>query len=271
MHRCCKLPLLLLVVSLPIAHTAESAAQVVSSWKHLSKDQISAIHKRIDSNSDGKVSKEEIHKYAEDMRRKRAKMNLDGVMASFDKDGDGKLSVKEFVGDAAENKQAGYEERAKEKEAEFKELDLDKDNFVDIDELPLKFHHPTNNLVEERIAAQSIKAKDKDGDGVLSMEEFWGAKLTKLKKDDEPGRFQLKRQFDLMDTDRTKTLGLKEMKVYESGAYELERAIKKFFKDVDADSDKTIDVSEWEKAHKDTTISKKAEEHILHWHHHSEL
>lgn len=201
------------------------------------------LHQKIDANGNGKVSMAELTDYAHQMRRAVAKMELDDIMNSKDTSKDGKLTFDEFLGDPGKVP----EEEQNERQAEFKALDANSDKFLDHDELASVYHHHTNEKVEGVLSKIAMKDKDKNRDGVLSLEEFY----THLQPEEEdPVEIspEDKDIFNKLDLDGSKSLSLKELQAWESGSFQAEEAVKKLFAHTDKDKDNHITAEEFDGA-----------------------
>jgi len=217
----------------------------------LTPEQMSALHKKIDGNGNGKVSLAEVQDFAHKMRRELAKSELDEVMKDMDTDKDGKLNWAEFLGDAAEVP----EEEQNEKQKQFEELDTNKDKTIDMDELAQMYHHHTNDLVETELTNVAMKDKDQDKNGVLSLEEFFqhlsmeGEAPADIPEED-------KEIFKKLDTDGSGSLTLKELKAWESGSFQAEEAARKLFVHADKDKDNHLTAEEMTEARHDIAADK---------------
>jgi len=205
----------------------------------LTPEQMKLLHKKIDANTNGKVSLAEVTDFAHQMRRELAKSELDDIMKQHDTNKDGKLTWTEFLGDAGEIP----EEEQNEKHVHFKELDVNKDEALDMDELAQMYHHHTNEKVETELTNVAMKDKDTDKNGVLSLREFFqhlqieGEDLVDIEEEDQ-------KVFKDLDTDNSGTLTLKELKAWESGGYQAEEAAKKLFAMADKDKDNVLTLEE---------------------------
>ncbi len=110
------------------------------------------LFKYLDKNQDGVITLEEIHGVKDRPGRKEKKGH------HLDKDGDGKVSQKEFL-------QAH--------EALFKRLDKNQDGKLDREELRAlrKFHHMRKKMKFKKKVDHFFRRMDKNGDGVISKDE----------------------------------------------------------------------------------------------------
>merc|ERR1719421_1367517 len=138
-----------------------------------------SMHSKIDGNKDGKISMQEIISFSDSMRKTIAKKDIHTVIDEMDTDKDGKLSLVELLKDMEQWGEEGEEDKAqaaKRKEletAKFHAADADKNGLLDAEELPALFYPETHDGVLEMTAAATLKQKDSNGDGKLTMKEFW--------------------------------------------------------------------------------------------------
>jgi Ca2+-binding EF-hand superfamily protein len=228
----------------------------------LTPEQMHALHKKIDVNDNGKVSLAEVTDFAHKMRHALAKSELDEIMKDQDTDKDGKLSWTEFLGDAGEVTEA----EQREKQQEFKELDVNKDNSLEPDELAQMYNHHINEKVETELTNSAMKSRDVDKNGVLSLREFFehlqveGEELVEIPADDEE-------IFTKLDKDGSGTLTLKELKAWESGSFQAEEAVKKIFAKADKNKDNVLTKEEMAEAREELADDKdyEAQMYLTQW------
>merc|ERR1711874_401421 len=107
--------------------------------------------------------------------------------------------------------------------------DANGDGELDAAELPGLFYPETNHAVLDLIIADTLKRKDKDHDGQLSVREFW-----RTPPEQEPSATELA-DFSKFDSDGSGTLSFDEIKVWESGVHELYNLMKTLFEVADKD------------------------------------
>lgn len=248
---------------------------VLDTIHKMSPAQLKAIHAKMDADGDGHVIAEEMDAYAHDMRRKIANKRLDGIIKQHDKNKDGILDLDEYLSDLTSqhvhpDARPGHEEITQKRMASFKEIDLNNDGFVDRDELPLRFHHHTNDLVDDRMAAISMKKKDANGDGKLTNVEFWSHMYGRGKPSKVTDEQQ--KEFDEIDKDSSGFLELIEVRNYESGHFHTEIAMAELFHVVDGNKDKKLTSDELVKSNKQKIVNlKHGGNHFREWHTHGEL
>merc|ERR1719401_3197547 len=181
----------------------------------------------------------------------------------MDEDKNGKVGVDEFIkgmyeteGISDEGGEPGEIPHQKELEREkFKKADLDGDGNLDADELPGLFYPETNEGVLDVIVADSIKQKDKDGDGMLTVKEFF---------DTEEPSPEEERDFKSYDADASGKLSLAEVKEWESGRLQMAHSMSKLFEAADKDGDKHITADEVGKVNADI-VGSDAYYHMSEW------
>jgi Ca2+-binding EF-hand superfamily protein len=246
--------------------------------KALTSEQIRKLHKKIDGNSDGKVTLSEVLDYSVNMRRAIAKTEMDSLIEVMDKDKNGKLDKAEYLSDSErEPESLDAEAKAaqdKDRTDEFNSFDENKDGFLDLDELTGIFHHHLNPKVETKLTGVAMKDKDADKNGMLTMEEFFAHQVdlsmdtagVRISDDD-------KEVFKKLDIDSSGTLTLKELKAFETGDFHSEEAMKQLFKIADKNSDSSLSADELDAAKQAIADADdtEAQEHIHHWVTHGEL
>jgi Ca2+-binding EF-hand superfamily protein len=251
-----------------------------SVWEEnpLTSEQIIQLHKKMDSNGDGKVSAEELDVFTKSTRTAILKKETEVVFEQTDENKDGKISLEELLEanfgsipddepqieeekEHIENQKKGREEETE----KFKLADVNKDNFLDKDELTTVFYPEIDHKMLEYTAALGLKAKDKDGDGLLTPEEFWGdADPVDPDSADQENYDTNKEDFAKLDLDKDGKLNLKEILGWESGAYHMDSAMEQFFHVADDDEDKHISREELVKA-REPLANSPASGHLMSW------
>lgn len=218
---------------------------VMDTLAPLSTEQLQELHKKMDANSNGKVSLSEVTDFAHQMRRAVAKLELDDVMKEKDKNKDNKLDFQEFLEDPGKHS----EDRQAEMQTEFRELDVDGDKFLDHDELASLYHHHANEKVEHTLSKVAFADKDTNKDGKISLAEFY-VHLQQEGEDDDKEAISAddKDVFNKLDMDSSGSLTLNELTAWETGAYQAEDAVRKLFKLADKDKDSSITFAELDNA-----------------------
>jgi len=238
------------------AEQVEGIEQEGGEHQSLSAEQMLGLHKKMDANGDGKVSMAELLAFSDSTRRQILERELQAVLEEMDLDRDGKLSVQELVKDldswGGEDVKEDEHEAATMKElatAKFGAADTSKDGLLDIHELPAIFYPETHEGVLDLTARQTLREKDGDGDGLLSLQEFWRGGAPSDDALDQYGEELLvsddeQEEFRKMDADHSGKLDLQELKAFESGRLHTEEAMKSLFELADRDKDMHVTAEE---------------------------
>jgi len=245
-----------------IEHEALSAEQIEGieqeggEHQSLSAEQMHGIHKKMDANGDGKVSMAEVLAFSDSTRRQIAEREVETVLEEMDLDKDGKLSVQELVKDldswGGEDVREDEHEAATMKEVEtakFGAADTNRDGLLDIHELPAMFYPETHEGVLDLTTRQALRQKDGDGDGVLSLQEFWRGGVPADDALDQEGEELLitddeKEEFRKLDADHSGKVDVQELKAFESGRFHTEEAMRALFELADRDKDLHVTAEE---------------------------
>lgn len=232
------------------------------------------LHAKFDQNGDGKVSLSEVLDFARHMSKAIAGKDVSAILEEIDTDKDGKLSLQEHLNDLHQQADGGDEAEMKELEsrkvvetAKFKAADVDKDQILSAHEVASLFYPETNPAVLEVVVQDTMKMKDKDGDGVLSAKEFW-------EFGEEDGEEQLSEEemqdFQKLDKDGNGVLNMEELRAWESGLFHTEAAMIKLIQIADKDGDMQATAEELENAREELANSD-AQYHLIEWAEHHEL
>jgi len=238
----------------------------------LTEDQLRKMHAKFDGNGDGKVSFEEIIAFSQTTGKEIAKKdgetgNSASMLVEIDGDKDGKVSLEEHLKDIHSQHEGGNEvemaelEHIKGHEAEkFKAADTNGDGLLDKDELPHMFFPEHHEGVMDVTVAQTMRKRDGNKDGKLTVLEFWHhdnsteADLSKEEKVD----------FAKLDGNSDGFVDAKELRAWESGSFHTEDIMTKLFELADKDTDKHITADEMAKAAgKIATCD--AQHHLMEW------
>lgn len=240
----------------------------------LSTEQMRGMHGKIDSNRDGKISMEEIMRFSHDMRKAVASKDISTVLDEMDTDKDGKLSLEELLKDM-EQWGESEEESKEEKEArvlvekeKFSVADRDRNGVLDQGELPALFYPEVDDAVLEITAKEALKQKDRDHDGKLSNKEFWEGDV--VDGEDLEITEEERADFTKLDKNGDGFLDLSELKVWESGKFHTEEAMKSMFEIADKDHDLHLSADELEAA-RAQIAGTDAQYHLMEWAEHHEL
>jgi len=169
-----------------------------------SKDKLGDIHGKIDNDSNGQVSLDELKKWMAKAQHRYAETDAKDNMENYDKDDDKKITFDEykkgaygflkesgelkdvfnpdeypkFQKDHADNEY--YAKSIAKDERRYKAADKNGDSSLDADELAGFLHPETKEDMRHINAIETIEEMDKDGDNQISLDEF----LADLSPDD---------------------------------------------------------------------------------------
>lgn len=234
----------------------------------LTKEQLHDLHTKIDSDSDGKISLHEAMEYAAKMSKVIAGKDVAVIMEEMDTDNDGKLSLQEHLNEISSMSEDADSEEIKEVEqrkilqtAKFEAADSNSDGFLESKELPGLFFPETHPGVLEVQTRDTMRLKDSNADGKLSTKEFW--ELGEDNGDVELSEEELK-EFEKLDKDKSGSLDLNELKVYESGVLQTESSLMKLLEVCDKDGDKQCTLQELESS-REALVATDAHYQLLEW------
>jgi len=240
----------------------------------LSEKQMQGIHAIFDKNGDGKATLAELMAFSSAMQHLIYQKDAPQMMQGLDSNQDGKLSLEEVLeqprGNESPEDLAEIKSRAEHEEAKFKIADKNGDNMLDMSEIPAMYFPETDAEVLKLVVDHSMKEKDLDGDGGVSLEEFWRSMTGGIEQDDDSGMEEERPYFDSLDKDGNGLLNLEEMWAWESGTVELEEAVHALFKTADKDGDGHITVEELASAREELAQTE-IHDHMLEWVEHHEL
>jgi len=240
----------------------------------ISKDKLRALHAKFDKNGDGKVSLAEVLEFADHQAHAIAGRDVKTILEEIDADKDGKLSLQEHLNDIHRDEPETEEERKelelqKKLETEkFMAADADKDQKLDIKEVVSLFFPETNAAVLSVVVKDTMKARDKDGDGVLSFKEFSeepDEEGITVEGDEEKAQHEDElKDFKNLDKDGDGVLNLEELKAWESGVFQTEAAMLRLIQTADKDGDMQATAEELENA-REELASTDVHDHLMEW------
>eukprot|EP00931_Biecheleriopsis_adriatica_P106102 TRINITY_DN80615_c0_g1_i1.p1 TRINITY_DN80615_c0_g1~~TRINITY_DN80615_c0_g1_i1.p1 ORF type:complete len:302 (+),score=87.79 TRINITY_DN80615_c0_g1_i1:104-907(+) len=267
--------MLVLAVAVPGFAQAPEPEEAVDS-DTLSVHQLGKLHGLVDTNRDGKLGLEELLSFAKQTRVGLAAKDVAELIKEMDSDGpDGKLSFEEIQAHDSQPLESMDEEERKEMEGwraaeqlKFAAADTDGDGLLSEDEIPGLFYPELNDAVLHLTAESTLRSKDLDKDGELSLHEFWEGDVA---MDENSQVYDEERtEFDLLDKDKNGKLNVEELKAWESGNHHTEGALKQLLKQADKNSDSHLTVEELTDA-REAIGGSDAAYHLLEWAEHHEL
>lgn len=244
----------------------------------LTVEQLRGLHTHFDENKDGKVSFQEIIHYSKKIAKAIAFKDMPTILEELDSSKDGKLSLQEHLEDiqtnqvmAVGNKDEADKEMERHKTLESKKFaaaDSNGDQALDATELSALLYPETHESVLALVAEETLRFKDTDGDGKLSVQEFWEA----VDSDGDGGELsdEEKEDFAKLDANGDGFLNLDELRVWESGVFHTESAMKSLFEIADKDSDMHVTADELVSA-RERIGAGEAQYHLMEWAEHHEL
>jgi len=265
----------------------EDGSQPESVWvdEHFTEEQLKEIHKKVDANGDKKISHAELLAFSNITRQKLIERDSHDEFEELDSDSDGKISLDELLGhhedtiEGIEMPVKSAEEQAEDdafkalETAKFKAADANHDGFLFKDETHGIFYPEAHDGVLDLVAASNLKIKDTNGDGELDPEELWRNE----DDDDEPDKKHAEEalavqaaDFEKLDLDANGKISLAEYKQFESGHFHMSDAMKHLIETADQDGDGLLTATELSRA-KELLANHPAVPHLLEWINHHEL
>ncbi|KFK32927.1 hypothetical protein AALP_AA6G307400 [Arabis alpina] len=148
----------------------EARSSISSGGSSLNVDELRTVFEYIDTNSDGKISGEELQSCVGLLGGALTTREAEEVVKVSDMDGDGFIDFEEFV-KLMEGEDSSDEERRKELKVAFGMYVMEGEEFITAASL-----RRTLSRLGESSSVESCKVMiggfDQDGDGVLSFDEF---------------------------------------------------------------------------------------------------
>mmetsp|Transcript_12098 Transcript_12098/g.31056 ORF Transcript_12098/g.31056 Transcript_12098/m.31056 type:complete len:307 (-) Transcript_12098:207-1127(-) len=244
----------------------------------VSPQQIRSMHGKMDKNTDGKASIDEVLAFSNEMRKIIARKDIRSILDGMDINKDGKVDLDEFLKDMGSlyDEEAGAEDKkemARRKALEtqkFKLADRSGDGMLDVEELPALFYPETHEGVLEFVTLDVMKSKDLNGDGKLTAKEFWQGDAHDPEQRDAEISEEEKEDFKKLDANGDGVIDLAEMKHWESGRFHAKDAITKMFEIADKDKDGHVTADELDAA-REQIAGSDAQYHLMEWAEHNEL
>jgi len=253
--------LMLLSLLIKMTHAQDFEDSESSDRAQISLEQLNRIHTKCDLDGDSKASLPELLQFGESVRKRIAEKEIDSVMNEIDTSPrDGRATLEEYMEDLERYNADDDDPAIVNQHIEMRNLELEKFKVADADEDGALNRTELLNMVSPGMhdkifdisTMAELSQKDLDGDGVLSEAEFWEGHL------DEDGEFQK------LDKNKDGVIDLPELKLWASGWYHTESALKTLFELADSDEDGLLTTAELESVY--TTIdTTDAHYHLLQW------
>jgi len=232
--------------------------------------ELKELFKALDMNKDKKVSLQEVVQYTRGKQIDFAKTTMKAILNASDENQDGRLSIKEALkydvqhtnsSTADELKQLDIRNEAEKKRFEL--ADADGNGVLTVDEMHLFMTPGASEAVLKSSVETTMLLRDKDGDGKLSIVEFWSEQLrtdaTTTQGNDNPDEFDAdlddpslkpkepddvteeemsdkqRRDFKRLDKNGDKLLDADEVAAWERGTFYLEKDMERMFEVCDRD------------------------------------
>lgn len=241
----------------------------------LSPEQLRGLHAKFDRDGNGRVSLSEVMAHATAIGQMIASKDVGAILEEIDTSKDGKLTLEEHLNDIHSQSAQGDAEEMQELDhrkafetSKFMAADANEDGMLDESELPGLFYPETHEKVMEVSVIETMRQKDKNGDGKLTPREFWEVEFTD--GDDGDLSDEEKADFAKLDANADGVLTRDEILSWESGRFHTEEAMKKLFEVADKDSDMHLTAEELAEAREDLAMSD-AQYHLIEWAEHLEL
>jgi len=199
----------------------------------ITKQHLQNLHKKMDADGNGKVSREEIVAHHEKTSQEVGYKEIESIFDEIESTQDGSLSLEEHMSEMKEVHAAESPENYKVIEqtelAKFKAADADGDGKLDKKELTHLMRPELHPEVLKVHVKDVMRQKDDDNNGKLHKEEFGDLEHEDFKK---------------LDADNDGHISLEELHHYESGKFKLHNALDSLFESADKDGDKHVTIEE---------------------------
>lgn len=207
-------------------------------YEPVSKEKLEALFHKIDKDGDGKVARADLLTFAQHMTFLRAQDTSTELMADYDKNSDGEVTMDEVLEDGG----SSYDEYFKNSvNLKFKAADKDGSSSLNEKELVSYVYPEIDSAVEEAHAQAEIKRKDRDKDGKLDIAEFFEHVA---EVENPPDEVAEREEFNDLDADKDGYMSVAELQSFESGRHHMEQAMHWLADNIDTDSDGFLTMQE---------------------------
>mmetsp|Transcript_56127 Transcript_56127/g.99939 ORF Transcript_56127/g.99939 Transcript_56127/m.99939 type:complete len:296 (-) Transcript_56127:22-909(-) len=217
----------------------------------LGPETLHSLFQKFDKNRDSKVTLQEILAFSQSLATAIAEKDAQPILEGMDVNADGKLSLEELLRDVeGQSSRPGeadaWDEKEMEKQmgyetAKFKAADQNGDMLLDSQEVAALFYPESSPAVLEIASKADKEMKDKDGDGYVSLKEWY--EMDDMTPDDEQDE-----EFKDLDKDGNGLLDTAELERWWSGVFHTESHMMELLKISDKDGDNAVTLKELENA-----------------------
>jgi Ca2+-binding EF-hand superfamily protein len=210
----------------------------------LSPEQLHKIMSKIDADSNGKVSLDEVLQFSDLTQKQIAGKESKNILEEIDSDKDAKISLEELMNSFGESDPGDKEVTARKavEEKKFKAADADGDGLLNEVELSALYYPETHEGVLQIATQYTLETKDTDKDGFLTAKEFWEG--DQVAGEEIGASEEEAAEFKTLDKDGSGNLDLEELKPWESGRHHVIQSMQKLFEAADTDKDQHMTAEE---------------------------
>lgn len=246
--------------------------------EQLTQKHLRDLHKKFDTNKDGKASLDEIMTFAHESNKKAKAKEIQSIFHEIDATKDGHLSLEEHLAEYeeildTETNVTSEREVLKQHETEkFRAADTDGDDKLDKDELVAFMSPETHPEVFDIHTKHIFKTQDLNGDGKISKDE-WDKTVRREHEAHMDENLDHEGEFKELDEDGSGDINFEEMRHWESGRFHLHQSMKKVFHVGDKDNDKHMTEHELAMIVDHIEEHADAHSHLTYWamHDHDEM
>lgn len=237
----------------------------------LTAKQLRALHTLMDSNKDGRVCLQEILDFSNLMTKEMARDETRDILNTLDTSLDGTVSFREHLDGARSElwNEAERDHRMTFEAEKFKAVDSNGDNELDEHELASLLFPETHDGMLALVTAEAMRLMDANGDGRLTAQEYREA----VDEEEEIGPDIDEHDtmdFKNLDKNSDSILDLMELRAWQPGVFDMERAMESLLHIADVDGDNHITSNELTSA-RGRIAASKSETHLRAWAEHNEL